>query len=69
MLDSVGPRKRRAARQAVSGAFPSLCRMAARPYPAHLPLLQRKHRVSRGFPAASPEPPSPHNETVVYCLL
>ncbi|HBY1471457.1 TPA: hypothetical protein MIQ32_14210 [Klebsiella quasipneumoniae] len=35
MLNSAGPRKRRAAGQAVSGAFPSLCRMAATPYPAY----------------------------------
>ncbi|MCD7088397.1 hypothetical protein, partial [Klebsiella quasipneumoniae] len=48
--------------------FPSLCRMAATPYPAHLPLLQRKHRASRGFPLHLLSPPNPHNDTFVYCL-
>ncbi|HBW8902564.1 TPA: hypothetical protein MFN42_004044 [Klebsiella quasipneumoniae subsp. quasipneumoniae] len=45
LLCFVGPRKRRAAGQAVSGAFPSLCRMAATPYPAYGRLLNLSYQT------------------------
>ncbi|MBN0856131.1 hypothetical protein JTL95_36950, partial [Pseudomonas aeruginosa] len=47
--------------------FPSLCRMAATPYPAYLHPTS-KACASRGIPVASPESPHPHDDTFVYSL-